>query len=214
MCIVWCITCGEDGDPIGSFLPVKKVIYSWKPPRNNKGSAFVTHNECLNICVASLLKMSSHLVKSPIIMWSRQIYFRAKLKELKREKKRDSHRNLRYASWPEKEASFHPVHSSRLLTTSNHRRHYQQPYPLITRRPSTKGGWSSHALTPTGIEGQWKCLIWNWVFRHARVISHQTSELQNELREDEGHIFTSVAHVLASQRPLLAKAELKRTGTY
>lgn len=56
MCIVWCITCGEDGDPIGSFLPVKKVIYSWKPARNNKGSTFVTHNEWFNICVASLLK--------------------------------------------------------------------------------------------------------------------------------------------------------------
>lgn len=43
--------------------------------------------------------------------------------------------------WPDKKASFHYVHSSYLLTTSNHHitAHYQQPCPLITVHPSTEG---------------------------------------------------------------------------
>lgn len=130
------------------------------------------------------------------MVWLRQLYFSTQLNKLKR----GIHRKFSYTSWPEKEASFHPVHSSCLLTTSNHRHHYQQPDPLITSHPSTKGSWSSHALTATGAQGQWKRLGCNWVFWHAKEISHWTSELQNELREDKGDIFMKVAHVLPSQQ--------------
>lgn len=133
------------------------------------------------------------------MVWLRQLYFSTQLNELKRGK-------LSYTSWPEREASFQPVHSSCLLTTSNHRHHYQQPEPLITSHPSTKGSWSSHALTATGAQGQWKRLGCNWVFWHW---THWTSELQNELWEDKGDIFVKVAHVLPRQHPLLAKAEPK-----
>lgn len=40
-------------------------------------------------------------------------------------------------------ASFHQVHSSYLVTPSNHHlaAHYQQPCPLITIHPSTEGEW-------------------------------------------------------------------------
>lgn len=58
------------------------------------------------------------------------------------------------------------------------------------------------------------------MFCHAKVISHWTSELQNELwehvvgaawpfEEIETHIFMRAAHVSPSQKLPLAKAELK-----
>ena len=123
-------------------------------------------------------------------VWLGQLCFSTQLKELKR----GSVRKLSYTSSAEREASFHPVHSSCLLTTSNHHHHYQQPEPLITSHPSTKGSWSSQALTATGAQGQWKRLGCNQVSWHAKEISHRRSELKNELWKDKGDIFMKVAH--------------------
>lgn len=206
---MWCIACGEDGDPTGSchIRTAKNVIYSWKLSRNNKGSTFVTHNECLNICVASLLKTCGVSERCPQWWCDWDKFLSAKLKE----QKRDGHRNLCNTSRAEKEASFHPVHSSRLLTTSNHRHHYRHPYPLITSHPSTMGSWGSHALTPAGIKGQCKCLGWNWVFRHASVISPWTSELQTEPWGRKSDAFSRGWHTsFQANALLLAKAEAKR----
>lgn len=139
----------------------------------------------------------------------RQLYLRIQLNEVKK----GSHRRLSSASWPEEEASSHPVHSSCLSTTSNHRHHYQQPDPLITSHPSTKGSWGSHALTATGAQGQWKHLGCNRVFWHAREISHCTSELQNKLRGDKrGHFHEGGTRPSKPTRPS-SKSRTKGTGT-
>lgn len=121
-------------------------------------------------------------------------------------------------------ASFHQVHSSYLVTPSNHHlaAHYQHPCPLITIHPSTEREWGQSCFN---FDQHTKAINLKMFQLQAGVPSCQGDFMldiwaANELwaeavwpfQNRETQIFMRVAHVRISQCPFLAKAESKRDG--